>query len=168
MIDGITAAVGSLKVAGEIAVGLVNLKTMGEVQTKAIELNQKIISAQHEIFAAHTAQTALIQRVGELEKQIANMEAWETEKQRYQMVIPYPGATVYALKKTMSEGEPAHYVCASCYQTGKRSILQCREPTVGKGVRLAVFSCPACKSETHTIYSDCNTAKYAEEVVTQH
>jgi hypothetical protein len=57
----ITAAVGSLKAAGEIAKGLIGLKSDAEVQAKAIELNQKIIDAQHQIFAANTAQTSLLE-----------------------------------------------------------------------------------------------------------
>src|SRR5713226_5214842 len=126
MIDmgSIAAAVGSLKTAGEIAKGLISLNTMAEVQSKAIELNQKIIDAQHQIFAANTAQTVLVQRVGELEKKIADIEAWGTEKQRYQLKAPFPGAMVYAVQKSMSNGEPPHYLCATCFKTGKPSILQ--------------------------------------------
>ena len=165
MVDmgSISAAVGSLRVAGEMAVGLIKLNTLAEVQAKAIELNQKLIESQHAIFAAHTTQTELVQRIGELEKQIAQMEAWEAQKQRYQMVIPYQGGTVYALKKSMSEGEPAHYICANCYQHGKRSILQCRNPTYKAGDSVAVLFCanPSCKSQVTTAYTNCETAKYA-------
>jgi hypothetical protein len=57
---GITAAVGSLKAAGEIANELINLKTTTEVQAKAIELNEKTVDAEHQIFAAHAAQSTLL------------------------------------------------------------------------------------------------------------
>src|SRR5258708_31971744 len=119
----IATAVNSLKVAGDIAVSLVNLKTMAEVQAKAIELNQKIITAQHDIFAANAAQSAFIQRISELEKEITQMEAWETEKQRYKLASLEMGAVVQALKKDMSHGEPPHYLCANCFKQGKQSVL---------------------------------------------
>ncbi len=164
MVDmgSIAAAVGSLRAAGEIAIGLVNLKTMAEVQAKAIELNQKIIAAQHDIFSAHAAQTASIQRISELEKQIADMEAWEAQKKRYQMVNPLAGGIVYALKKSMSDGEPPHYICASCYQAGERSILQ-----DGKDKdhwTFLICPIPTCKSTVPTSYRGYPERKYAEDI----
>jgi len=165
MVDmgSITAAVASLKAAGEIALGLVKLKTVAEVQAKAIELNQKIIEAQHEIFAANAAQTTLIQRVSELERQIASIEGWERQKQRYQMATPFAGMTVYALRATMSEGEPPHYICANCYQNGRRSILQMAKTKDS----WTIFVCPnpACRAETRTPYRGGVSVKYAEAVV---
>ena len=156
----ITSAVSSLKVAGDIAVGLINLKTMAEVQAKAIELNQKIIAAQHDIFAANAAQTALIERIRELEKQIASMEAWDAQKKRYKLVTPYTGITVYAVQKSMSDGEPPHYICANCYQNGKRSMLQHVRSKDG----LINIACAVCKAEGHTRYRGIGPAKYSEDI----
>jgi hypothetical protein len=104
-IGSIAAAVNSLRTAGDIAKGLISLNTMTEVQSMAIELNQKIIEAQHQIFAANAAQTALVERIRDLEGHIARMKDWDAQKQRYQLVTPYSGIPVYALKKSMSEGE---------------------------------------------------------------
>jgi len=162
MVDmgSIAAAVSSLKVAGDIAVGLVNLKTMAEVQSKAIELNQKIISAQHDIFAANAAQTALVERVRELEKQIAEMKAWEGQKQRYKLARPFAGLTVYALQKSMSNGEPPHYLCTNCFHSGKPSILQNAQPKDG----WTLFRCQVCKSEGPTGYRGSVPAEYAEDI----
>jgi len=163
-IGQIGAAVSSLKVAGEIAVGLVNLKTMAEVQAKAIELNQKILAAQYALFDANAAQTTLIQRVSELEKQIASMEAWETQKQRYKMTSPFNGCTVYALQKSMSEGEPPHYICANCYQNRKPSILQNGTSTSKEGGSWGLLVCPVCKAECRTGYRPGSGRKYAEDI----
>lgn len=84
-IGSITAAVNSLRVAGDIAKGLINVHTAAEVQSKAIELNQQIIDAQHQIFAANAAQTALLEYIRELEDQVASMKEWEAQKQRYSL-----------------------------------------------------------------------------------
>ena len=56
MLAEILAAANSLRTAGQIAAGLINLKTTIEVQAKAIELNQLILSAQTDLFAANAAQ----------------------------------------------------------------------------------------------------------------
>src|SRR5438067_8029597 len=114
----IAAAVSSLKGASDIAKGLFSLHTMAEVQSKAIELNQAIIDAQHQIFAANAAQAQLVERVRELEDQIAAMKDWNAQKQRYKLAQPFSGCMVYALQKPMSEGEPPHYICAACFQKG--------------------------------------------------
>lgn len=123
----ISAAVTSLRIAGDIAKGLVSLHTMAEVQSKAIELNQQIIDAQQQIFTANAAQTALVERVRDLEGQIARMEDWDAQKQRYKLAAPFAGCMVYALQKSMSDGEPPHYLCTSCFQKAQRSILQGKE-----------------------------------------
>ena len=158
-IASIAGAVSSLKVAGDIAKGLISLNTMAEVQSKAIELNQKIIAAQHDIFAAHAAQTTLVERVRQLEADIASMKAWDAEKQRYKLVSPYHGAMVYAVQKAMCNGEPPHYLCTNCFKRGEPSILQIAKTNEP----MASFSCPICKSQAQSGYRGGSAPKYAEE-----
>lgn len=144
----IGAAVGSLKAAADIAIGLINLKTMTEVQAKAIELNGKIIAAQHELFAVNAQQSAMVERIRQLEGEIAAMKAWGAEKQRYQLAAPFAGAAVYAVKKAVSNAEPPHYLCASCFKKGEPSILQ-----LGRDKeQWTFFGCPICGSQARTGY----------------
>jgi len=82
----------------------------------AIELQEKILGAQ-------AAQASLIEQVGELEKQVADLKAWDADKQRYKLVALKPGVLAYAPKEDMENGEPAHHLCTSCYQSGLKSIL---------------------------------------------
>lgn len=163
----ISAAVSSLKTASEIAKAFLQLKSDAERNAKVIELQSVILSAQSNAIAAQSDQFAMLEEVRALKEEIANVKAWETEKQRYQLVNPYFGSTVYALKKSMSNGEPPHYICASCYQSGKKSILQCRRPTYKNGDGTAALRCPACNSEATTAYTNCESANYAEEVETK-
>jgi hypothetical protein len=160
--SAIGAAVTSLRLAGDIAKGLISLNTMAEVQAKAIELNEKIIDAQHRIFEANAAQSELVERVRKLEGEIARMKDWEAEKQRYQLVVPFTGCTVYALKASMSNGEAAHYLCANCFQEGKRSFLQVMRPKPG----YLHFVCAGCNSQMDTRLNEIGPAKYAEDVKT--
>jgi rubrerythrin len=157
----IAAAASSLKVAGNIAAGLISLKTMADVQSKAIELNQKIIAAQHDIFAANAAQSAFVQRVSDLEKQIAQMKAREEQKKRYKLTNPWEGnpALVYALRASHKDSEAAHWVCTKCYDDGRRSILQPQKDKTG----FILLYCPTCKAEIHTGWRGIGAAKYAAD-----
>jgi len=161
----ITAAVTSLRMAGDIAKGLISLNTLSEVQSKAIELNEKIIEAQHRIFEANASQHALNDRVRELEEELARMKAWDTQKQRYKLVAPFPGCMVYALKKDKADGETPHYLCTNCFNRGQPSIL------LGKGdsptQRNASYYCPLCKAEAFTKWHNTQAPAYAEDIVVQ-
>jgi hypothetical protein len=83
----------------------------------------------------------LIQRVGELEKEVARLEAWETEKQRYKLVDLGDGAFAYALKEGMSAGEPDHKICATCYAERRRSVLQNENWNPGRATVLVCHQC---------------------------
>jgi hypothetical protein len=166
MIAELVTAANSLKIAGQIAIGLMNLKTTTEVQAKAIELNQLILSAQTELFAANAAQTSLIDEVRELKGEIARMKNWEAEKQRYELAAPFPGCMVYALKRSMSNGQPPHYLCTNCYQKGQPSILQARGQSGPVALRFAAYCCPNpnCKSEAVTRYTNVTAPQYFEDI----
>lgn len=162
MVDmgSIAAALGGLKTAGEIAKALLQLKSDAERQAKVIELQSVILGAQSSAISAQSDQFAMLEQVRALKEEIGRMKVWETEKQRYQLVTPSDGSTVYALKKAVSNGEPPHYICASCYQEGKRSILQNFQPKGGG----TVFACPVCKSQAPTGYNGSVPADYAENL----
>lgn len=162
----ITAVVGSLKAAGDIVKGLVSLKTTTEVQAKAIELNQIIIDAQHQIFAAHGAQTTLLDRVRELETQITRMNDWATQKLRFKLAAPFTGCMVYALQESMSDGEAPHYLCTACFQKGLPSILQVKQGKDGNGFQ-SLYYCPICKSEASTGYFKVGPPEYFENIQPQ-
>lgn len=123
-----------------------------------------IIDAQHQIFAANAAQTMLLERVRELEGQLARMNDWEAQKQRYKLATPFAGCMVYALQKSVSHGQPAHYLCASCFQKGQPSILQGKQ--IG-GMRNAIYCCPICKSEAASQYRNVSPPQYFEDIKPQ-
>ncbi|HXY21957.1 MAG TPA: hypothetical protein VEI29_04690, partial [Burkholderiaceae bacterium] len=138
----IQGTITGLKFAGDLAKSLLELKTMAEVQGKVIELQSAILSAQSSALSANADQAAMIEEIRALKEEIARVKAWETEKQRYELKSPFPGSAVYALKKSMSRGEPAHYICANCYEQGKRSILQ----NARDKEAWTAFACSSCKS----------------------
>ena len=125
MIDtGSIAALGaSLKTAGEIAKTMIGLRDTTLIQSKVIELQGVILSAQSSALASQTAQFELLERVRTLEKEMAGMKAWDTEKDRYELKKWGEGAFPYVLKESEARGEPIHAICPNCYQAGVKSIL---------------------------------------------
>jgi len=134
---------------------------MTEVQEKAIELNQKIIAAQHEIFAANAAHSTLVQRLKELELQIDKMKAWDEQKKRYKLIAPWEDkpALVYALRESFKETETAHWICTKCYDDGHRSILQ---PKKDHKFIILLF-CANCSAEIYTGHRYIGPADYVAD-----
>jgi hypothetical protein len=123
-ISAIAGTVSALKGASDIAKAMIGLRDAQAIQTKVIELNNQILAAQSSAFTANDERTALIERVGNLEKEVARLKAWEAEKERYQLQEFPPGVFVRTLKQAMAKSEPIHRICTQCYENGEKSILQ--------------------------------------------
>lgn len=144
-IVGFTSAVSAFKALKDMAESLLSVRDAKAFEARKAEFQKGLMDAQASVFEVNQERTALIKRVGDLEKQIADMEAWETEKQRYELKqISDLGTFAYVLKEGAPGGEPIHQICAACYQSGKKSLLQ---PTTNvKGAR-RTHACPACHTE---------------------
>jgi hypothetical protein len=105
------------------------------------------VAAQASAIQANSAHSNLIDRVRQLGAQIAQMETWSAEKQRYELNALSPGAFAYALKADASGTEPAHYICQNCYETRKKSILQFKPSAMVEVGIPSTFNCKACKAE---------------------
>ena len=146
----IATATSSIKAAVDIAKTLVEVKSFADFETMASELRERIVAAQVATLEAQSEQSAMIQRISDLEKEIARLETWSAERQRYELINLWnSGVVAYGLKKSMSNSEPPHYICTNCYDDGRKSILQ---PQKRNGGRLMLL-CPRCKSEFHSNYS---------------
>lgn len=164
-LGSISAAFSSLKAASDLAKGLVSLNTTTEVQRRVIELNEKIIEAHQLILLAQATQAALVDRVRDLEREIARMKDWEGQKQRYKLAAPFPGCMVYAVQKSMSNGETPHYLCTSCFQKGEPSILQGKTiGTAGISLGNASYFCPVCETEAFTQWTHVPAPQYFEDI----
>jgi len=127
-------------------------KALKDVNDATIR-NGAIIELQEKILAAREAQTMLLERISDLEKEVANFKTWDTEKQKYEMKMVAPGSMVYALKIQIQGAEPPHYICAKCYEDRKKSILQ-RKPANPIGAQhfgeKDTYTCPRCHAEVST------------------
>jgi hypothetical protein len=133
MVAEVYAGLGAVKAAFDLARGLKDINDATVRNAAIIELQRKILAVQQE-------QSGLLDRTRELEHQIESLEAWESEKQRYDLRELPPGVFVYELKPSDATGEPPHKICQTCFQRRKKSILQADAPVNGI-YRLNCFEC---------------------------
>lgn len=136
MVGEVFAGIGAIKSAFDIAKGLKNIDDAARLNTAVIELQEKIITAQ-------SAQATLIERIGELEKEIASFEKWDGEKQRYELKNVGWGAFAYMLKPNERGATPPHWICTNCYEHDQAVTLQLMFH-VNRG---QVWTCPSCKNQ---------------------
>ena len=102
----------------------------------------------------------MIEKIRSLKKEIDDIKAWETQKQRYKLTSIWEGGNlVYALKESMSDSEPPHWICTKCYEDGRKSILNQKQRT---DKRFWMLVCPICNSQIHSPYTNADQAEYAE------
>jgi hypothetical protein len=125
MVDmsAIAGALAALKGANDIAQAMIGLRDAAAFQTKLIEFQAKIIEANNSAFAAQDERAALLQKIGDLEKEMAALKAERRKFDRYKLKDYGGGTYAYELKESEANGEPIHRVCAHCYQQGHISIL---------------------------------------------
>ena len=144
-ITTIGGSIASLKAAAEIAKTLVGIRDHTEIQSKVIQLQSAILSAQSDAMNTQTECLAARQRVKDLEGELDKMRAWEATKARYELVELPQNVYVYSLKAGQST-EPEHHICAHCYENQRKSILQSRGSSHG----IETLHCPACGNQLRT------------------
>jgi hypothetical protein len=140
--SAITGLVASLNAATDITKSFLGLRDMTMVQGKVIELQAEIMSAQQSALAAQTAQSSLINRVSALEGEVADLKAWDAEKQNYNVQRFNPGVFLYVLKPEAQTSEPPHKLCPNCYVQGNKAILQ----TEWRDEHIEAMNCLRCKA----------------------
>lgn len=151
-LSALAAALSSLNAAKDIAQAMIGLREGAVFQAKLIEFQSKLIEANNAAFAAQDERSALLERIRSLEKEVADLTAWEAEKQRYELQEVYPGATAYVLKEDAKGTEPVHWLCTTCYQRSKKSILQKEGKASDAAGRLLYWGCPDCKARVVVRY----------------
>src|SRR5690242_14241117 len=108
MVAEVYAGLGAIKAAFDLARGLKDINDATVRNAVVIELQEKILDAQ-------AAQAAALERIGQLEKQVAAFEQWETDKQQYELKDLGCGALAYMLKPDARGTKPPHAVCTNCF-----------------------------------------------------
>ena len=103
--------------------------------------NATVIELQQHILTAKEAQSALLEEIRSLITQMARMETWEADKQRYTLKEIEPGQFAYALEEETAGGEPTHLLCANCYNQSQKPISHTETRMPG---RHTVLFCQDC------------------------
>jgi len=138
----ITAALSGIKTVGELTALILKTKVDSTVTEKAIESQGAIIALQNTMLTLQTEYQSLLQEKDRLEKLLIDMDQWETEAQKYQLTKVGNGAFVYALKADQADSAPEHWLCTTCYQQNRKSILQMAGKTLGRWY----YECPKCQT----------------------
>ncbi len=143
-IQAVAATLISLQTASNMVKTFLDVRGAINEQEKIFELQRVILAAHQSALTAQEAQSALSQRIRDLEKKITDFETWDSEKERYHLIKD--GAVfAYALKEDTKETEPPHLLCAKCYEHRIKSILQETPKSIVSSKPTNRF-CPECKT----------------------
>ena len=119
-----------------------------EVRAQVVALYDKISEVQGAVLAAQQREAEITKRCRDLEDQLGLMNDWQKEKARYtlknidDLAFVYGPRPMGAFATVM--GDDPHWLCANCFEEGKKSHLQAEELT-GNGT-LRPWTCPRCHS----------------------
>lgn len=136
-LDGIMSP---LNAAGQTIEKLIETRDFVKFGDELRKLYADILSAQRSAMTAQASEATLLEEVGKLKKRVTDLEGWEAEKQRYELVAIAPNVVAYAIKANARGNEPPHYICANCYNVGRKSFLN---QTV-RGQYLDRYQCKTC------------------------
>jgi DNA-directed RNA polymerase subunit RPC12/RpoP len=138
MYSEIVAAIQSTKTAIDLVKAANGLSNYSELLTAVTAVQIKLTDAIASELASQEKQAAFAERVRELEKQLAEIEDWKNQIQRYALFQFTTGVLAYALKPGHENGEPMHYLCTACMDRKKKTTLQPH----GR-----YLHCPECKTD---------------------
>jgi hypothetical protein len=121
-------AIGLLKTITSTTKGLLDAREEAKINDVAIYLQGIVLDLQSEMMMIQPDYQNVLRSRDELEKKLAEHENWDNERARYHLEKAQGmwGNCVYALNASNPAVEPAHWICAHCYENQKKSILQAR------------------------------------------
>jgi hypothetical protein len=133
-------ALGLLKTITSTTKGLLNAREEAKVNDVAIYLQGIVLDLQSEMMMIQSDYQNVLRSRDELEKKLVEQEAWDKERARYHLEQGKGlwANFVYALNVKNPAVEPAHWLCAHCYEDKKKSILQARPENK--------WHCPRCNA----------------------
>lgn len=143
MIAEAGAAWGAIKAAYDIAKGVSSLNSETEKNDAIVEVQRAILEAQSAALADKQLIGDLADELRTLKSQLATADAWSVEKTRYILTASQLGAYTYDLRPSHADGEAFHRLCCTCFNNGKKAILQGKAKHSGG----ELVECLCCKTE---------------------
>jgi hypothetical protein len=120
----IAAAVTGMRAALDITKAMVGLRDAETFRAKSIELQTVVLDAFEKAIEAREAHTLQANRIRALETEVADLKAWDAEKQNYELKTIGHGAVARVLKPDARGTGPPHWFCPNCFENGRKSFLQ--------------------------------------------
>ena len=144
MLETVKAAYDGLKVTTGIIQGIYALKSETEKNQAVIDIQRNVLEAQRALTEAEGIHAADLMRIKDLEQEIVGLKDWSAERERYELVGIRGGGFAFMPKEGMEGGKPAHWLCANCFEQGRKSFMQSKgQPRQGSGEE--VYGCDLCK-----------------------
>ena len=131
------------------------IKSMKDMND-AVKRNSAIYDLGEQVISAQTRYVEAVEEIRALEKKLAEFEAWDREKQRYDLKNVGWGAFAYMLKPAERGKVPPHWVCTNCFDDRRVAVTIQLIFVKGRG---QVWTCPSCKS---TIDPGISTVSWSE------
>lgn len=135
MLLEVNAAVQSARALMDVVKANKQLADFSELNTAVSKLNAELARAWEMTLASQEKQAtlqeekaALTKRIGDLEKEIAQLKDWNREAERYALTQVTSGIPAYVLQSDMERDAITHQLCANCFGNYKKSFLQYGPP----------------------------------------
>ena len=155
MIESIQGAYSAIKGGLDIAQGFQAFKTEAAVNQAVIDIQRSLLEAQRALNEAEARHVADLRRIEELEQEIVKAKDWSAERESYELTGVYRGAFAYMPKDGVKSGKPAHWLCANCFDQGRKSFLQYKgqdsTPSGGRGME-STYGCDTCRASIKVSY----------------
>ena len=140
MAGEIVFAVNALREALDLGKAILKGGVAAEVAGNIHEVQAKLSEALVTIAQLASEQAAIQDRCISLEAQLKGFEDWEAQKRSYKLEEIAAGVFAYSYEAEGESSEPAHKICAHCYESRFKSILQNH---TGEATIMALL-CPNC------------------------
>jgi DNA-directed RNA polymerase subunit RPC12/RpoP len=124
VISEISAALSSIKVAGDIAKGISALKSESEINQAIIDIQRALLDAQTSALEDKQKIDELLAKIQDLQTSLKQKENWADVQKRYVLTKSEVGTFTYDLRTEFTNDEIFHRLCVACFENGKKSILQ--------------------------------------------
>jgi hypothetical protein len=139
MIAEISAALSTIKALADLSKTLRNATQDEAVRSSVFDIQNDLLSVQAKLFEANARFEEQSAENAALKEKLASIRRCDETKARHEIVELYPGRYAYKLRSPTGSLEKNLRYCATCFDSGKLSLLQERGNLVG------VYECPVCK-----------------------
>ena len=135
--------VDTLRTAMGFGRDLLSLKVDRDATAKIAGMNDAILNAQSYAIAAQVHEMDQAIRIRALEEEVERLQSWDAKKDDYELKSLGRTSFVYVVNKSSEICEPPFWMCPTCFENAKKSIMQ--KQIIDRGWDR--WGCPVCKTQ---------------------